>query len=124
MKRGLKVVHFRTGSSISMVYEQQFHLGRQFTLRSARAAMNTDDEAENPIEGFQVVEVRVCGFATQGISEHKPVRSLDMEVRWECVDIRQYMLTGVLSGRGTTLSTEVAQEKSIRIPRAPGISPR
>src|SRR5882724_7246521 len=38
--------------------------------------MNRDDEAENPIEGFQVIEVRICRFATQSISAHKPVRAL------------------------------------------------
>ena len=86
--------------------------------------MNTDDEAENPIEGFQVVEVGVGGIAKQGVSAHKPIRSLGMKVRWEWAHIRQHMLTGVLSGRGMTLSIEVAQEKSIRIPRAPGIASR
>src|SRR5882724_6187871 len=42
--------------------------------------MKTYEKAQDPIEGFQVVQMGVCRLSPEGFSTHKPRRALGREV--------------------------------------------
>ena len=78
--------------------------------------MKTDDEAYHPIKRFRIIEMQICGFATKSIFEHKPERSLGIDVRWERSHNTLSANGGVFSERERHAPEvfEVVQENSIR----------